>query len=614
MAEERSAAQPHDVAVGLGQLIEGHLRSAGRGLELCGSTYPAWHWADVDAALDGLDEGQTVCGADPGRRGGLAELLADRSEVCRPGPVQRSAFPVGPDEVRWVATNALRLVRVGGDPVVVLAYGTHDRAAHGGASRGEFWGAWSGEIGDAARSGISDGSAAHHVPRGEPGVRVDVLAEDPAAARSVLGRIDAAVAADSSLRGRVVSFRTPHTDPAPHTARPSRPSAAAFPLPHPAIDVHERPGLHADDVVLPTGCLSRVEAAVLGVSRRAAELRAAGQHLPRVVLLHGPPDSGKTHTVRYLLSQSPDTTAFILPSAVLRDMTAGDLQQGRPAGLIREVLATARRLTPAIVVLEDVDLIDVGDPAVLDALDELQDDEDADLTVILTTHRMGAIEQALALRPGLIDVALEIPLPDVDRRERLFARSARALPVSSTGVRTAAEAAVATPGSFPRQAVRRAVIDALSADTEVDAAHLVSAVRALMAERARMADGGRMAERAPIADGTPVAERAEPRAATSQVTAGDHRSSIKGTVVSEPGAAGSGLRELSEHGLGDGEGFDDDGDGLDDGLGGGEGLGDDGLGGSDGLDPGGHDVEVIDDLDDGLSGEDLLDLELDDEH
>lgn len=671
-AVDRSGAVPRDVAEGLGQLIERHLGSVGPGLELFGPTYPAWHWADVDAALDGLDEDQAVCGVGPGCLGSLAELLADRSEECRPGSVQRSAFPVGPDEVRWVATNALRLVRVGGDPVVVFAYGTHGAAAHGSASRG----------------GVSDGGAAHHnVSRGEPGVRVEVLAADPAAARSVLAAIDAAVVADSSLRGRVVSFRAPHSVssshpsaeafpqprsaavPQPRSAAVLQPNPPANTQPNPAIDFHERPGLVADDVVLPTGHLARVEATVLGISRNAAGLRAAGQHLPRAVLLHGPPDSGKTHTVQYLLSQSPDTTVFILPGAVLRDMRAGGLQRGRSAGFIRQVLATARQLTPAIVVLEDVDLVAAdhgicgdhhaddcqrpGLAEVLDALDEMVDDEDVDLTVILTTHRIEAIEQALALRPGLIDLALEVPLPDADLRERLFARSARALPVTSAGVRTAAEAAVATPGSFPRQVVRRAVLDALSADAEVDDARLVSAVRALMAERAEL------------------------RTATSRKTARDHWSSVKGAVGSEPGAAGPGLRESSEHsdgswaegsaaevrgagdvlavlraregrrdsfgaegafgvsgrhgdgpgggggldgdhGLGEGAGVGDDGLGGSGGVGGhsfggGDGFEDDGLDGGDGLDRGGHDVEVIDDLDDGLSGEDLLDLDLDDE-
>lgn len=587
-AQALSGPLPHDDSGRLGQLIERHLGSTGRGLELVGSTYPAWHWADVDVALDGLDEDQTLRGVAPDGVSSLAELLASRSEEYQLGPVQRSTFPVGPDEARCVATNALRLVRIGGTPVVVFAHSAHR----------------------------------------EPGVRVEALAADPAASRSVLAGIDAAVVSDSSLRGRVVSFRTAHTFPSSlpsSTAFSSPPNSTAFTGPRPMIDFLERPGLVADDVVLPTGRLARVEAVVLGMSRNAARLKANGQHLPRGVLLYGPPGSGKTHTVRYLLSQSPATTAFILPGACLGSMRAGDMGQVGSAGLIRQVLVTARHLTPAIVVLEDVDLVADGRDAyghdaaadhdaaalhdavdrghsglaeVLDALDELDDDEDTDIAVILTTHRVEAIEHALALRPGLIDLALEVPLPDVDLRERLFVRSARALSVTSTGVRTAAEAAVATHGSFPRQAVRRAVLEALSVGAEVDDARLLAAIRALMAEREEL------------------------RTATSQKAARDQRSSVEGVLDSDDGLD----RDVGvdDGGPGSGVGVDNDG------LGGGVGVGDDGLGsgvgfenegldggdgrdGGDGLDGGGHGAEATDDLEDGLSGEDLLDLDLDDE-
>lgn len=179
-AQGQSGSLPCDGTTGVRELIGEHLGSAGQGLELVGSTYPAWRWADLDAALDGLDEDQTMRGVGPGVSS-LAELLASSTEArrndpddyrpgrveyrpgpveyqlgrvdCQPGPVQRSAFPVGPDEVRFVGTNVLRLVRVEGAPVVVFAYDTC----------------------------------------GEPGVRVEVLAADQAAARSVLARIDDAV-------------------------------------------------------------------------------------------------------------------------------------------------------------------------------------------------------------------------------------------------------------------------------------------------------------------------------------------------------------------------------------------------------------------------------------
>jgi ATP-dependent 26S proteasome regulatory subunit len=38
--------------------------------------------------------------------------------------------------------------------------------------------------------------------------------------------------------------------------------------------------------------------------------------------------------------------------------------------------------------------------------------EDADLVFLLTSNRPDVVEPALAARPGRIDLALEIPLPD----------------------------------------------------------------------------------------------------------------------------------------------------------------------------------------------------------
>jgi SpoVK/Ycf46/Vps4 family AAA+-type ATPase len=45
---------------------------------------------------------------------------------------------------------------------------------------------------------------------------------------------------------------------------------------------------------------------------------------------------------------------------------------------------------------------------------------DADLLFLLTTNRADLLEPALAARPGRVDVAVEIDLPDADARRRLF--------------------------------------------------------------------------------------------------------------------------------------------------------------------------------------------------
>ena len=98
--------------------------------------------------------------------------------------------------------------------------------------------------------------------------------------------------------------------------------------------------------------------------------------------------------------------------------------------MIEQSCAHARTLQPSIVILEDVDLVAEGrtrpDAAcaapllfeLLNQMDGLADD--ADVLFLLTTNRPDILEPALAARPGRVDQAIEIPLPDARCRHRLF--------------------------------------------------------------------------------------------------------------------------------------------------------------------------------------------------
>ena len=97
----------------------------------------------------------------------------------------------------------------------------------------------------------------------------------------------------------------------------------------------------------------------------------------------------------------------------------------------------ARSLQPSLVVLEDVDIIaqdresadtTCRSPLLFDLLNQMDGlAEDTDVIFVLTTNRPQALEPALAARPGRIDLAVEIPLPDADCRRRLLALYGRGL-------------------------------------------------------------------------------------------------------------------------------------------------------------------------------------------
>ncbi|HEV3119136.1 MAG TPA: ATP-binding protein, partial [Gemmataceae bacterium] len=109
------------------------------------------------------------------------------------------------------------------------------------------------------------------------------------------------------------------------------------------IRFHRLPATSRDAIVLPDAVLQVVERNVLGLLKHGDTLRQSGRGTRHGLLFHGRPGTGKTLMVRYLAQACPDHTVILLT--------------GRQLGLIRESCQIARLLAPAMVVLEDVDLI-----------------------------------------------------------------------------------------------------------------------------------------------------------------------------------------------------------------------------------------------------------------
>jgi hypothetical protein len=235
------------------------------------------------------------------------------------------------------------------------------------------------------------------------------------------------------------------------------------------------PGLGRDDVVLPPAVLARVERHALGVARHRAALLAARQHLKRGLLLYGPPGTGKTHTMRYLLGQMSDYTRLVLT--------------GRSLVAVAGVTDLARALQPAVVVLEDVDLVaeersmgPASSPVLFDLLDAMDGAApDADLLFLLTTNRADLLEPALAARPGRVDVAVEIALPDAPARERLLWLYGQGVPLALTqdDVSLAVERTEGTTASFLKELIRRSVLESLHDDPVLTAVTGAQLARAL---------------------------------------------------------------------------------------------------------------------------------------
>jgi ATP-dependent 26S proteasome regulatory subunit len=150
-------------------------------------------------------------------------------------------------------------------------------------------------------------------------------------------------------------------------------------------------------------------------------------------------------------------------------------------------------MLPAVIVLEDVDLVaeerslgPASSPVLFDLLDAMDGAApDADLLFLLTTNRADLLEPALAARPGRVDVAVEIALPDAPARERLLTLYGQNVPLELTedDVGLAIDRTDGTTASFLKEVIRRSVLESLHDDpalTAVTAAHLARALDDLL--------------------------------------------------------------------------------------------------------------------------------------
>lgn len=210
----------------------------------------------------------------------------------------------------------------------------------------------------------------------------------------------------------------------------------------PRIQVHELDTVTREELILPEPVLRTVERNVLAFAEQRGALRGLGLSTQKGLLFHGAPGTGKTHCIRYLASRLPNHTTLLITA--------------EGVGLLPQYMALARLLQPALVVIEDADLLarDRGDRSgpcdeamlnrMLNEMDGLR--ERADVFFVLTTNRADTLEPALASRPGRIDQAIEFPLPDLELRERLVRLYAKALPLPAVLVN---DLAVRTEGCSP---------------------------------------------------------------------------------------------------------------------------------------------------------------------
>jgi len=408
----------------LRRLLLDHLGADADEIPAVSGSWPSYEHVNLQAGLDARLAGPGrrfelvgIAGAMRGLDYGIGWLIADPGggHGLGSGGVTTTAQPAGPGGVtRSCVQHGLYLVDDNGARLALLVH------------------------------------AREHGPFAE--VILDVAGPDADRTRSTLEEIGRLVSERSVFRGQVIAF-----------------GAEVFGFGHQVpVTFLNRPAVGRSDVILPDGVLEAIERQVLGVARHAGRLRASGQHLKRGVLLHGAPGTGKTHTVRYLLGQMDGVTAVVLSGGAL--------------GRIREACSVARALQPSVVVVEDVDLIGeermprmgpvIGHhPLLFQLLSEMDGlDSDIDVTFLLTTNRPEILEPALAARPGRVDLAAELPLPDAAARRRLVRLYQGGVMLDLAEPEQVIERTEGVTASFMKELIRKAALLACEAATDGQAA------------------------------------------------------------------------------------------------------------------------------------------------
>jgi GNAT superfamily N-acetyltransferase len=397
------------------RLLRDHLGPAAATVPVVGGAWPAYDHVNVQAGLDAWL-------ADGGRAHHLAGLTGFRhtefglADLTQPGSccdqlgvgsVATSALSAGPDgRTRACVQCGLYLVDDEGTRFALLLRGPEDRG-----------------------------------PSEE--VSLEVAAAEQAAAPRVLSEIRQLAVDRNVFRGHVITFGG-------EVFGRGRDRGAM-------LRFLDRPQLDRAEVVLPPAVLDGIERQVLGVARHAGRLLASGQHLKRGVLLHGAPGTGKTHTIRYLLGRLPAVTVVVISGYALQ--------------WIAEACSVARVLQPSMVVIEDVDLI-AGErgplrgqhPLLFQLLNEMDGlGEDIDVTFLLTTNRADLLEAALAARPGRVDHAARLPLPDAGARRRLLELYRGRLVLDLSDPEAVVKRTEGVTASFLKELLRRAALFAAEA-------------------------------------------------------------------------------------------------------------------------------------------------------
>jgi len=163
-----------------------------------------------------------------------------------------------------------------------------------------------------------------------------------------------------------------------------------------------------------------------------------GATIPKGILLVGPPGTGKTMLARAVAGEA-GVPFFSVSGSDFMEMFVGV-----GASRVRDLFATARKQSPAIVFVDEIDSIgrkrgaglggghDEREQTLNQMLSEMDGFEPTEgVVVIAATNRPDVLDPAL-LRPGRFDRQIVVPLPDLEERLPILLIHSKGKPLDSS--------------------------------------------------------------------------------------------------------------------------------------------------------------------------------------